>query len=40
MNLLREINQNSGQTIIMVTHSPDAAKSSSRVITVQDGMIF
>lgn len=40
MNLLREINQNSGQTIIMVTHSPDAAKSSSRVITVQDGIIF
>lgn len=40
MNLLREINQNSGQTIIMVTHSPDAAKSSSRMITVQDGMIF
>ena len=40
MNLLREINQNSGQTIIMVTHSPDAAKNSSRVITVQDGMIF
>lgn len=40
MNLLREINQNSGQTVIMVTHSPDAAKSSSRMITVQDGMIF
>ena len=40
MNLLREINQNSGQTIIMVTHSPDAAKSSSRVITVQDGVII
>ena len=40
MNLLREINQNSGQTIIMVTHSPEAAKSSSRVITVQDGVII
>lgn len=40
MNLLHEINQNSGQTIIMVTHSPDAAKSSSRVITVQDGVII
>lgn len=37
MNLLREINQTTGQTIIMVTHSPEAAKSSSRVITVQDG---
>lgn len=39
MNLLCEINQNSGQTIIMVTHSPEAAKSSSRIITVQDGVI-
>ena len=26
-----------GQTIIMVTHSPEAAKSSSRIITVRDG---
>jgi len=39
MGLLREINQNSGQTIIMVTHSPEAAKSTSRMITVQDGVI-
>lgn len=39
MSLLREINKNTGQTIIMVTHSPEAAKSSSRVITVQDGKI-
>ena len=39
MALLREINKTSGQTIIMVTHSPEAAQSSSRVIHVQDGMI-
>ena len=39
MGLLREINQNIGQTIIMVTHSPEAAKSSNRVVTVQDGVI-
>lgn len=39
MHLLRDINRESGQTIIMVTHSPEAAKSSSRVITVQDGII-
>ena len=39
MGLLREINQNSGQTIIMVTHSPEAAKSTNRMITVQDGVI-
>ncbi len=40
MNLLCEINQTTGQTIIMVTHSPEAARSSSRVITVQDGVII
>ena len=39
MKLLREINQGTGQTIIMVTHSPEAAKNSSRIITVKDGMI-
>lgn len=40
MNLLREINQRTGQTIIMVTHSPEAARSSSRVITIQDGVMI
>ena len=39
MGLLREINRANGQTIIMVTHSPEAAKSSERVITVRDGII-
>lgn len=39
MQLLHKINQESGQTIIMVTHSPEAAKSSNRVITVRDGII-
>lgn len=37
MSLLQEINSSTGQTIIMVTHSPEAAKSSSRIITVRDG---
>ena len=39
MKLLCEINRDSGQTILMVTHSPEAAKSCSRVITVRDGVI-
>lgn len=39
MHLLCDINRESGQTIIMVTHSPEAAKSSSRIITVRDGII-
>lgn len=40
MSLLRAVNRDLGQTIIMVTHSPEAAKSSSRIITVQDGRIL
>ena len=40
MGLLQDINKNDGQTIIMVTHSPEAAKSSSRIITVKDGAIL
>ena len=40
MNLLRDINRTISQTIIMVTHSPEAAKSSSRMITVQDGILL
>ena len=40
ISLLQEINQSSGQTIIMVTHSPEAAECSSRIITVQDGCII
>lgn len=39
INLLSKINKESGQTIIMVTHSLEAAKSSSRTITVLDGII-
>lgn len=39
IDLLNKINRDNGQTIIMVTHSPDAAKSSSRTITVSDGLI-
>lgn len=39
MQLLSKINQESGQTIIMVTHSLEAAESSNRIITVLDGVI-
>ena len=36
MALLKELNQE-GQTIIMVTHNPEACKHTSRTITVRDG---
>lgn len=39
MHLLQQINEESKQTIIMVTHSAEAAKSSNRIITVRDGMV-
>lgn len=40
MNLLTHINKERRQTIIMVTHSLEAAKSSSRIINVCDGVIL
>lgn len=39
MKLLKDINKKIGQTIIMVTHSQEAAGCSDRIITVQDGVI-
>lgn len=39
MRLLQEINRESNKTIIMVTHSANAAQYSSRIINVRDGVI-
>lgn len=39
MKLLQEINRENNKTIIMVTHSPDASKYSSRIIYVRDGVL-
>lgn len=39
MKLLQEINRESNKTIIMVTHSADAAAYSSRTVSVRDGRI-
>lgn len=39
MMLLQEINRESNKTIIMVTHSVDAAAYSSQIVKVRDGMI-
>jgi putative ABC transport system ATP-binding protein len=40
MKLLQEINREANKTIVMVTHSSDAARYSSRVVNVRDGMIL
>jgi putative ABC transport system ATP-binding protein len=37
MELLLELNRE-GQTIIMVTHNPEACKHTSRIIQVKDGV--
>lgn len=39
LELLREINQVQGKTILMVTHSEDAAKYGNRTIYVRDGVV-
>ena len=39
MNLLKELNSE-GQTIIMVTHNPEACKHTSRTIQVKDGSSY
>ncbi len=39
INLLSELNQKTGKTIILITHDPDVAMKASRVITVKDGKI-
>ena len=39
MNLLKELN-NEGQTIIMVTHNPEACKHTTRTIQVKDGSCY
>lgn len=39
MDLLKNINRESGKTIIMVTHSKESAEYGNRIINVKDGVI-
>ena len=39
MDLLTELNRKDGITILMVTHEPDIAEQTSRIITIRDGVI-
>jgi len=38
--LLREMNRGLGQTIVMITHSAEAAGSASRVVHMKDGILL
>lgn len=39
MNLIQDVNQNKGTTVILVTHNRDLVKYGTRVIEVKDGQI-
>lgn len=39
LNMFRELNDKFGQTIIMITHNPEAAAICSRVVQMRDGQI-
>ena len=40
LQMLRDLNDKLGQTIVMITHDSDAASTASRVIEMKDGQIF
>lgn len=40
LEILRELNQNDGVTVIVVTHDPNIAKSCDRIIQMKDGHII
>jgi len=39
LNMLRQLNQQFGQTIVMITHNPEAAAYGDRVVHMRDGLI-
>jgi putative ABC transport system ATP-binding protein len=39
LDLLRKLNQETGQTILMITHNPEAAAYGDRIVTMRDGRI-
>jgi putative ABC transport system ATP-binding protein len=39
LDMFRRLNETLGQTIIMITHNPEAAESCNRIINMRDGLI-
>jgi putative ABC transport system ATP-binding protein len=39
LTLLRDLNERLGQTILMITHNPEAAAFGHRVVSMRDGRI-
>ena len=40
LSLLRDLNQRLGQTILMITHNPEAAAIADRIIQMRDGQVI
>jgi putative ABC transport system ATP-binding protein len=40
LNLLRDLNKRLGQTILMITHNPEAAAYADRIVQMRDGQII
>jgi len=39
LGLLRQLNQDLGQTIVMITHNPEAAAYGHRILHMRDGEV-
>ena len=39
LNMFKELNERYGQTIIMITHNPEAAENCGRIIRMLDGLV-
>jgi putative ABC transport system ATP-binding protein len=39
LSILRDLNHRLGQTILMITHNPEAAAYADRTVTMRDGRI-
>lgn len=40
MDLFHKLNRDQGKTIILITHNPELAAETSRILTISDGMII
>ena len=40
LKMLHELNEKFGQTILMITHNPEVAAFSDRIITMRDGHVI
>ena len=40
LKLLKQLNEEFGQTVLMITHNPEAAAYGHRTVTMRDGRIY